>query len=134
MVAVVAQQQASKPVAGPSFHGTYETLHKASDLHKAHDHRLAVILGSGTSLDEDHFDFSQLDREWISVFAINCEPFKDTAREFVPEFWIFYDAGVYNRHNGKGICSCCSRGGVPQLSTFIITSRCQHRPVRRKSD
>ena len=73
---------------------------KASDLHKDHDSRMAVIVGSGPSLKD--FDFSQLDRPWVYTLAINEEMFRNQD-EYRADSWIFFDSGVADKHRKDDI-------------------------------
>lgn len=85
----------------PPFYSTGRNIdHKyvfpgtANELFKDHDDRIAVILGSGSSL--RGFDFSVLDDPLFAVTAINDEVFRNKD-SFKPEIWMFFDNTVADR-------------------------------------
>ncbi len=103
----------------PSFYDSrpavkLEPLITARDLHKDHDPRMAVIVGSGPSL--KGFDFTSLDRPWIYSFAINQEMWRNR-ESYTPSAWIFYDSGVADAHRKDVVpdgVDIFSRGAILQ--------------------
>lgn len=64
---------------------------RADDFYRAHDDRIAVIIGSGPSL--RGFNFGDLNDSRFVTFAINNEAWNN--RElYAPDFWIFGDDHV----------------------------------------
>ena len=88
-----------------------ERFSSASDLFKEHDSRLAVIVGSGTSLATMRFE--DLMRPWIYTFAINHEPWRNSDK-YIPNSWIFFDKGVAIDHGSPSKCRWC--GGNDEIS------------------
>lgn len=105
----------------------YRSLNEVSDIFKDRDDRIAVILGSGSSL--EGFDFSCLDNSLFSVTAINDECFRNRD-DFVPDVWMFFDDTVmmrFGKHHIDDRITICSRKQIVQEG--VLRAKYIKRPI-----
>lgn len=100
--------------------GSYQPYRHIREFKSDHNPNLAVVVASGSSLSS--FQFSQLKRSWITTFAINEEAFRNR-EHYIPDWWIFYDTNVLDRHRGgaSSPCALCGETGELDSKTRVLT-------------